>query len=144
MFNRSRSKHGMTGEGSSASLNLTMGQPKRKAAVQMYVKRYWEAKVKQEVINKWTPTLETDLFDETDIGEDQVAWEELTPTEKNIPLWFRMEVGRKMYEAESDEVKAEIDQIRDQEKEDAVAARTSSITFTTDEERREVMQRFDE
>ena len=110
----------------------------------MYVKHYWDAKVKQEVINQWAPTPETDLFDETDIGEDQVAWEALTPMEKNIPLWFRMDIGRKLYEAESDEVKAEIDQLREQEQEDAVVARASSTTFTTDEERRKVMQRFDE
>jgi len=144
MFNRSRSKHGVSGEGSSASLNLTAGPPKKKAAVQMYVKHYWDTKVKQEVINKWAPTPETDLFDETDIGEDQVAWEALTPMEKNIPLWFRMEIGRKLYEAESDEIKSEIDRLREQEKEDSIAARTSSTTFTTDEERREVMKRFDE
>lgn len=134
----------MSGEGSSASLNLTAGPPKKKAAVQAYVKRYWDTKIRQVVIDKWAPTLETDLFDETDIGEDQVPWEELTPMEKNIPLWFRMDIGRKLYEAESDEVKAEIDQLRDQEKEDAITARTSSTTFTTDEERREVMKRFDE
>jgi hypothetical protein len=144
MFNRSRSKHGVSGEGSSANLNLTAGLPRKKAAVQAYVKHYWDAKVKQEVINEWAPTPETDLFGEIDIGEDQVAWEALTPMEKNIPLWFRMEIGRKLYEAESDEVKAEIDQLREQEKEDAVTARTSSTTFTTDEERREVMQRFDQ
>lgn len=144
MFNHGRSKHGMSGEGSSASLNLTAGPPKKKAAVQAYVKRYWDTKIRQVVIDKWAPTLETDLFDETDIGEDQVPWEELTPMEKNIPLWFRMDIGRKLYEAESDEVKAEIDQLRDQEKEDAITARTSSTTFTTDEERREVMKRFDE
>ena len=134
----------MSGEGSSASLNLTAGPPKKKAAVQAYIKRYWDTKIRQVVIDKWAPTLETDLFDETDIGEDQVPWEELTPMEKNIPLWFRMDIGRKLYKAESDKVKAEIDQLRDQEKEDAITARTSSTTFTTDEERREVMKRFDE
>ena len=110
----------------------------------MYVKVYWDTKVKQEVINMWAPTPETDLFDETDIGEDQVAWEALTPMEKNIPLWFRMEIGRKLYDAESDEVKAEIDQLREKEKEDAVAAWTSSTAFATDEERCEAMQRFNE
>jgi hypothetical protein len=144
MFNRTRSKRGVSGEGSSASLNLTAGRPKKMAAVQMYVKRYWDVKVKQEVIKEWAPTSETDLFGETDIGEDQIAWEALTPMEKNIPLWFRMEIGRRLYETESDEVKAEIDQLREQEKEDAVAARTSSTTFATEEERRKVMQRFDE
>jgi len=144
MFNRTRSKHGMTGQGSSASLNLTGGPPKKRAAVQTYVKQYWETKVRPEVINKWAPTPETDLFGEADIGEDQIAWEELTPMEKNIPLWFRMEIGRKLYEAESDEVKAEIDRLREQEKEDAVVARTSSTTFTTDDERLQVMNRFDE
>ena len=115
MFNRTRSKHGVSGEGSSASLNLTAGPPKKKAAVQTYVKHYWDAKVKQQVIDQWAPTPETDLFDENDIGEDQVAWEALTPMEKNIPLWFRMEIGRKLYEAESDEVKAEIDRLREKE-----------------------------
>ena len=29
--------------------------------------------------------------------------------EKNILLWFRMEIGHKLYEAESDEIKAEVD-----------------------------------
>ena len=144
MFNRSRSKHGMSGEGSSANLNLTGGPPKKKAALQTYVKHYWSIKIKQEVINKWSPTPETDLFDEADIGEDQVAWEELTPMEKNIPLWFRMKIGRSLYEAESDEVKAEIDRLREKEKEDAVVARAATTTFATDEERRQVMKRFDE
>ena len=110
----------------------------------MYVKQYWETKVKAEVIKLWAPTPETDLFDVNDIGEDQVGWEALTPMEKNIPLWFRMEIGRKLYEAESDEVKAEIDQLREQEKEDAVVARTSVTTFATDEERLQAMKRFDE
>ena len=144
MFNHGQSKHGMGAEGSSASLNLTAGPPRKMAAVQMYVKRYWDAKIKQEVINKWSPTPETDLFDEADIGEDQVHWDELTPMEKDIPLWYRMKVGREMYDAESDEIKAEIDRLRKQEKEDAVVARTSSTTFATDEERLEVMKRYDE
>lgn len=125
-------------------MNLTAGPPKKKAAVQTYVKHYWEIKVKQEVINKWAPTPETDLFDETDLGEDQVAWEALTPMEKNIPLWFRMDIGRKLYEAESDEVKAEVDRLREQEKEDAVAAQTSLTTFATEEDRLQAMKKFDE
>lgn len=112
------------------------------AAVQMYVKCYWEAKVKPEVIKSWAPTPETDLFGEIDSGEDQVAWEAMMPMEKNVPLWFKMKVGRKLYEAESDEVKAEIDQLRDQDREDAVAAQASTITFATDEERLNAMQHF--
>ena len=123
-------------------MNLTGAKPK-KAAVQTYVKYYWDVKVKQEVINQWAPTPETDLFGETNIGEDQVPWEALTPMEKNIPLWFQMDVGRWLYEAESDEVKAEVDQLQEQEKEVAVAAQTPSTTFATDEERRKVMQRYD-
>lgn len=144
MNNRERSKQGANGQGSAASLNLTAGPPKKKAPVQMYVKRYWETKVKPEVIKLWAPTPETDLFGEIENGEDQVAWEAMTPMEKNIPLWFKMQVGRKLYEAESDEVKEEIDRLRDQEKEDAVSAQASSITFATDKERVQVMQRFDE
>ena len=143
MFNRTRSKHGVSGEGSSASLNLTAGPPKKKAAVQMYVKHYWQSKVKQEVINRWAPTPETDLFDEADIGQDQVAWEALTPMEKDIPLWFRMRIGRELYEAESDEIKVEIDRLREQEKNDVAAARALN-TFTSEEERIQVMKRFDE
>ena len=143
MFNRTRSKHGMSGEGSSASLNLTAGPPKKKAAVQTYVKLYWESKVKQEVINRWAPTPETDLFDEADIGEDQVAWEELTPMEKDIPLWFRMKIGRELYEAESEDIKAEVDQIRLKEKEDAVKAHASVTMFANDEERLQLMKRYD-
>ena len=88
MNNRTRSKHGISGEGSSGRMNLTAGPPKRMAAVQTYVKHYWDSKIKQAVIDKWTPTPETDLFNEADIGEDQVPWEELSPMEKNIPLWF--------------------------------------------------------
>jgi len=143
MFNQTRSKRGVNGEGSSASLNLTAGAPRKKTAVQVYVKRFWAAKIKQEVINRWAPTPETDLFDEADIGEDQTAWEELTPMEKNVPLWFRMAIGRELYETESDEVKAEIDQLRDKEKEEAVVAQTSPTTFTTEEERLKLMNKFD-
>ena len=144
MFNRTQSKHGISGEGVSASLNLTAGRPKKKAAVQTYVKHYWESKIKQKVIDKWAPTPETDLFNEADIGEDQVAWEGLTPMEKNIPLWFRMEIGREMYEAEPDEIKVEIDRLRDQQREDAVVAHSSVNKFVTDEERLQVMKRYDE
>jgi len=144
MFNRTRSKRGVTGEGSSANLNLTAGPPKKKAAVQMYVKHYWDTKVKQQVMNEWAPTHDTDLFGEIDTGEERVPWEELTPMEKNVPLWFRMKVGRRLYEAESDEVKIKIDQLRDQEKEVAVTAQASSTAFATDEERCQVMKRFDE
>jgi len=144
MHNRTRSKHGANGQGSCASLNLTAGPPKRKAPVQMYVKRYWETKVKSEVIKSWAPTSETDLFGEIESGEDKVAWEAMTPMEKNIPLWFKMKVGRKLYEAESDEVKAEIDRLRDQDKEDAVSVQASTVTFTTDEERVHAMQHFHE
>jgi len=142
MHNRTRSKHGVTGQGSSSSLNLTTGRPKKKAALQAYVKYYWESKIKKEVINQWAPTPETDLFGEIESGEDQVAWEAMTPMEKNIPLWFRMDVGRKLYEAESEEVKAEVDRRREQEKQDAIAA--SPTAFRTDEQRLEVMRRFDE
>lgn len=144
MYNHIRTKHGVSGEESSARLNLTAGPPKKKAAVQTYVKLYWETKVKQEVINKWAPTPETDLFDEADIGEDQISWEELTPMDKVIPLWFRMKIGRELYEAESDEVKQEVDRIREKAKEDAVATRASINMFATDEERLEVMKKYDE
>ena len=102
-------------------MNLT-ASPLKKAAVQTYVKLYWDNKIKQEVISKWAPTLETDLFDEADIREDQVPWEALSPMEKNIPLWFQMDVACKLYEAESDKVKDEIDRLREQEKEDAITA----------------------
>lgn len=144
MHNHARTKHGANGQGSSASMNLTEGPPKKKAPVQTYVKQYWETKVRPEVIKLWAPTPETDLFGEIDNGEDQVAWEAMMPMEKNIPLWFKMKVGRRLYESESDEVKAEIDRLRDQEKEDAVSAHTLVTTFTTDRERIQVMKRFDE
>lgn len=101
----------------------------------MYVKHYWETKVKPEVIKMWAPTPETDLFGKIDSGEDQVAWEAMMPMEKNIPLWFKMKVGRTLYEAESDEIKAEVDRLREQAKEDAVATQVPTITFTTEEER---------
>ena len=143
MFNHKRTKHGVTGEGSSARMNLTVGPPKKKAAVQTYVKLYWESKVKEEVINQWAPTPETDLFDEADIREDQAAWEELTPMEKNIPLWFRMKIGRELYEAESDEIKAQVDRIREEEKETAIAELVALNVFTTEEERLQVMQKYD-
>jgi hypothetical protein len=143
MHNHTRSKNvGVKGQGSSASLNLTAGPPKKKAALQAYVKYYWESKIKEVVIERWAPTPETDLFGQIENGEDQVAWEAMTPMEKNIPLWFRMEVGRELYEAESEETKAEVDRRREQEKQDAVVA--SITTFRTDEERLQVMKRFDE
>lgn len=82
MHNRTRSKHGVNGQGSSAGLNLTAGPPKKKVSVQMYVKQYWDTKVKPEVIKLWAPTPKTDLFGEIDSGEDQVAWDTMTPTEK--------------------------------------------------------------
>ena len=144
MHNRTQSKHGLDGQGLSASLNLTAGPPKRKAPVQAYVKRCWETKVKPEVLKLWAPTPETDLFGEINNGEDQVAWEAMTLMEKNIPLWFKMQVGRKLYEAESDEVKAEIDQLQEQDKDCAISAQPSTLTFTTHRERMQMMQRFDE
>ena len=110
----------------------------------MYVKRYWEAKIRPKVIELWAPTPETDMFGEIDSGEDQVAWEAMTPMEKNIPLWFKMQVGRQLYEAESDEVRAEVDRLRDQEKEEAVAAQASTITFATEDERVSAMEHFNE
>lgn len=143
MHNRTRSKHaGVKGQGSSAKLNLTAGPPKKKAALQAYVKYYWESKIKEEVIKLWAPTPETDLFGEIENGEDQVAWEAMTPMEKNIPLWFRMKIGRKLYDAESEEVKAGVDRRREQEKDDAIVA--STATFGTDQERLHVMRRFDQ
>ena len=62
--------------------------------------------------------------------------------EKNIPLWFRMQVARELYDAESDEIKAEVDRRREEEKEAAIAA-TPMTTFSCDEERLQVMNRFD-
>ena len=145
MDNHRRSVKGVGGDGSPVSLNLTVGPPKKMAAVQMYVKHYWQSKLKQEVIKKWAPTPDTDLFDEADIGEDQVGWDALTPMEMDIPLWFRMEVGRDMYEAESDEVKEEIDRLREKEKDDAVASRSFSTNmFASEEERLQTMSKYDE
>jgi hypothetical protein len=142
MHNQTRSKDkGVKGQGSSTNLNLTAGPPKKKAALQAYVKYYWESKIKQAVINQWAPTPETDLFREIDNGEDQVAWEAMTPMEKSIPLWFRMEIGGKLFEAESEEVKAEVNRRREKEKREAIEALT--VTFDTDEERLRVMKRFD-
>ena len=142
MHNRNRSKHGIKGQGSSAKLNLTTGPPKKRAALQAYVKHFWGGKIKQAVIDRWAPTPETDLFRETENGEDQVAWAAMTPMERNIPLWFRMEIGRELYEKEPDEVKAEVDRLRELEKQEAIDA--SNTSFSTDEERLQVMRRFDE
>ena len=144
MHNRGRSKHGVKGQGSSRTLNLTAGPPKKKAALQAYVKYNWESKIKQEVINMWAPTPQTDLFGEIENGEDHVAWEAMTPMEKNIPLWFRMKVARKLYAAEPEEVKEEVDRRREQEKQGAIADSESATIFTTDEERLQVMGRFNE
>ena len=119
-----------------------MGPPRKMAPVQMYVKHYWETKIKAEVIKLWAPTLETDLFGKIDSGEDQVAWEAMTLMEKNIPLWFKMKVGCKLYRAESDEVKVEIDRLRDHDKEDTLSAQASTTTFTTDVERMYAMWHF--
>lgn len=143
MHNRTRSKHGVKGQGSTASLNLTTGPPKKKAALQAYVKYYWESKIKSAVLDRWAPTPETDLFGQIENGEDQVAWEAMTPMEKNIPLWFRMKVGRQLYDAESEEVKAEVDRLREQDKQDAITASTATSSFRTDAERLQVMRRFD-
>ena len=143
MFNHKRTKHGISGEGSSARMNLTVGAPKKKAAVQTYVKLYWESKIKQEVLNQWAPTAETDLFDEADTGETQVGWDELMPMEKNIPLWYRMKIGRELYQAESDEIKAQVDRIREEEKENAITELVALNKFATDEERLQVMQKYD-
>lgn len=144
MHNQTRSKNSVNGQGSCAGLNLTAGPPKKKAPVPTYVKCYWETKVKPEVIKLWAPTPETDLFGEIDNSEDQIAWEAMTPMEKHIPLWFKMKVGCKLYKAESNEVKAEIDQLRDKEREDAVAAQASTIAFPMEEERVRAMRHFDE
>jgi hypothetical protein len=142
MHNRTRSRNGVRGEGSSTGVNLTAGPPKKKAALQAYVKYYWESKVKQVVLDRWAPTPETDLFGEIENGEDQVAWEAMTPMEKNIPLWFRMEVARKLYERESEEIKAEVDRRREEEKQAAI--NSSTTAFETEDERLLVMSRFDE
>ena len=144
MHNRTRSKHGVKGQGPSTTLNLTARRPKKRAALQVYVKYNWESKIKQEVINLWAPTQETDLFGEIDNGKEHIAWEAMTPMEKNIPLWFRMKVGRKLYEAESEEVKAEVDRRREQEQQDSIVDAESATAFTTDEERLQVMGRFNE
>ena len=141
MHNRNRSKDGVKGQGSSAKVNLTAGPPKKKAALQAYVKYFWDSKIKQVVIDRWAPTPETDLFREIENGEDQVAWAAMTPMEKNIPLWFRMQVGRELYDGEPTEVKDEVDRLREQEKEAAIAESTTS--FRTDAERLQVMKRFD-
>jgi hypothetical protein len=142
MHNHTRSKHGVKGQGSGTSLNLTAGPPKKKATVQAYMKYYWESKVKQVVIDLWAPTPETDLFGEIENGEDQVAWEAMTLMEKNIPLWFWMEIGQKLYESEPEEVKAEVDRRHEQEKQDVTVA--SVTAFSANEERLEVMKQFDE
>jgi predicted DNA-binding protein (UPF0278 family) len=105
------------------------------------VKYYWESKIKQAVINQWAPTPETDLFREIDNGEDQVVWEAMTLMEKNIPLWFRMEIGSKLFEVEYKEVKAEVNRCCEKEKQEAIEA--LMVTFDTNEERLQVMKRFD-
>ena len=69
MFNHSQSKHGVHGVGLSA-LNLTAGPLRKKAAVQTYIKHYWDIKIKQEVINKLAPTMESNLLDEANTRED--------------------------------------------------------------------------
>ena len=48
--------------------NLTGGPLKKKAAVQAYIKYYWESKIRQEVIDRWAPTPQTDLFSEIENG----------------------------------------------------------------------------
>jgi hypothetical protein len=142
MHNQMCSKgNSVKGQGSSMNLNLTTGPPKKKAALQAYMKYYWESNIKQAVINQWVLTPETDLFREIDNGEDQVAWEAMTLMEKSIPLWFQMEIGSKVFEAESEEVKADINRHHKKEKREAIKA--LMVTFNTDKERLRVMKCFD-
>ena len=65
----------------------------------------------------------------------------MTPMEKNIPLWFRMEVAHTLYDRKSEEVKAEVDRCREEEKQ--IAVTSSMATFETETERLLVMERFD-
>lgn len=55
-----------------------------------------------------------------------------------------MNVGRRLYEAVCDEAKMKIDQRREQEKDDAVVARAVASMFTNEQERIELMKKFDE
>jgi hypothetical protein len=90
------------------------------------------------VLDLWVLTTETNVFGEIENGEDQITWEAMTPMEKNIPLWFQMEVGCKLYDTKSKEVKAEVDRCREREKADAITA--MGMTFSNNEERLQIMR----
>ena len=54
-----------------------------------------------------------------------------------------MKIGRELYQAESDEIKAQVDWIREEEKENAITELVALNKFATDEERLQVMQKYD-
>lgn len=84
------------------------------APAQAYSSYYYDEKIGPEVLRLWKKRLlEKDNFEYTGNGVDH---EELIPVDDkltaDIPIEFRMEVVRKMYNDESEEVKAEVERRR--------------------------------
>lgn len=75
------------------------------AQSQAYSQLYYETRIKDVVIAEW-PAERDRILEQKKNGED------VKDPPKEAPLWFRNKISQSEFQAESDEVKAEVEKYR--------------------------------
>jgi hypothetical protein len=87
-------------------LNLTIAKKDRLLAQsQAYSQLYYETRIKDVVVAEW-PAERDRILEQKKNGED------VKDPPKIAPLWFRNKISQSEFQAESDEVKAEVEKYR--------------------------------
>lgn len=91
--------------GSRDVLDLRERKPKKRTVVQAYQRLYNETKIKPLVTERWNAKHE---YEKTHPPIPPAL-----PLPKYPPVNFRNDIAKELYEAESDEVKAQVEEFRD-------------------------------
>ncbi|KAF9782108.1 hypothetical protein BJ322DRAFT_1110992 [Thelephora terrestris] len=93
------------------NLHLEDSAPRKKSEVQMYMILYYDSRIRQTVVESWAedgvPCLESRV--EVNIPESEIEpHDSFTLKDPKIPISYKHAIARKLYDAESAAIKAEV------------------------------------
>ena len=93
--------------GGRRNLHLKSGQPRKPTEVHIYMKLYYDSRIRPVVVERWAKTNLPNMgFSRSEIPEEEVDPEDSAlMKDTKIPICFKNSVAQQLYDAEDDEIK---------------------------------------
>ena len=124
--------------GGRRKLNLESGVPRRRTEVQVYMSLHYDLRIRPTVLKEWAEAKIVNM----DFSRPEVPEEEIGPGDSHlfkdtkVPICFKNEVARRLFEEEEEVIKAEV---RSKREADLL---TKSVHNLGEEERMELVQEY--